>query len=41
MFSEPLALGRTHRPCTVRTDDAPKVRFSATLEESEVDVALV
>jgi hypothetical protein len=29
-------------PYTVRTDDAPKVRFSATLgEEPEVEVALV
>ena len=32
----------TYPPYTVRTDNAPKVRFSATLdEEPEVEVALV
>jgi hypothetical protein len=38
--SEPYA-ARTS-PYTVRTDEAPKVRFSATLgEEPELEVALV
>ncbi len=36
------AVGRTHSPYTVRTYNALKVRFSATLgEEPEVEVTLV
>jgi hypothetical protein len=41
VFSEIQAVGSTHPPCTVRTDNAPKVRFSARPgEEPEIDVAL-
>jgi hypothetical protein len=42
VFAETQAAGSTHLPSTVRTDNALKVRFSATLgEEDEVEVALV
>jgi hypothetical protein len=35
------AQGARISPCTVRTDDTPKVCFSATLgEEPEVEVAI-
>ena len=38
----PLVSEQLYQPCTVRTDNAPKVRFSALLgEEPEVDQALV
>ena len=41
-FSGSQAVGSAHLPYTVRTDNAPKVRFSATLgEEPEVEVVLV
>jgi hypothetical protein len=38
LCSRPGSSGARFRPYTVRTDDTPKVRFSATLgEESEVE----
>jgi predicted ATP-binding protein involved in virulence len=41
-FSEIQAVGSTHIPHTVRTDDGPRFRFSATVgQEPEVEVALV
>ena len=37
-----VAVDSTHPPCTVRTDNAMKVRFSTTVgEEPEVGLALV
>jgi hypothetical protein len=39
---KPRQVRRYVPPCTVRTDNTPKVRFSATLGgELEVEVALV
>jgi hypothetical protein len=40
--SRPGSSDGRYRPYTVRTDDALKIRFSATLgEEPEIEVALV
>ncbi len=43
MSTETQAVGRARTsPCTVRTDDTLRVRFSATVgEELEIEVALV
>jgi len=41
-FSGTQAVGSTHLPPTVRTDNAPKFRFSDTLgQEPEIELALV
>jgi hypothetical protein len=41
VFSETQAVGSKHLPCTVRTDNVPKGRFSSTLGEGlEVEVRL-